>query len=44
MSQLTAINQRVWYVEGGVHPARSPQYLALGKFADDPAKTIGEEI
>ena len=43
MSQLTAINQRVWYVEGGVHPARSPQYLALGKFADDPAKTIGEE-
>lgn len=40
---LTAINNRVWYVEGGVHPTRSPQFLSLGKFADDPAKTIGEE-
>jgi len=42
-NQLTAINQRVWYVEGGVHPSRAPQYLAQGKFSDDPAKTIGEE-
>lgn len=41
--QLTAINQRIWYVEGGVHPSRAPQFLALGKFSDDPAKTIGEE-
>lgn len=41
--QLSAINQRIWYVEGGVHPARAPQFLALGKFSDDPAKTIGEE-
>jgi len=39
---LTALNQRVWYVEGGVHPSRSPELLALGKFSTDPAKTIGE--
>jgi len=43
LQQLTAINQRVWYVEGGVHPSKSPQFLALGKFSDDPAITIGEE-
>lgn len=36
-----AINIRVWYVEGGVHPTRVPQYLSLGKFGD-PSKTIGE--
>lgn len=42
-SQLNAINQRIWYVEGGVHPSRAPQFLALGKFSDDPAKSIGEE-
>lgn len=42
-AQLKAINQRIWYVEGGVHPSRAPQFLALGKFSDDPAKTIGEE-
>lgn len=40
---LTALSQRVWYVQGGVHPSRSPQYLALGKFSNDPSKTIGEE-
>lgn len=39
---LTAINSRVWYVEGGVHPTRAPQLLALGKFSTDPTKTIGE--
>lgn len=41
-NQLNALNQRVWYVEGGVHPSRSPQMLTLGKFGDDPSKTIGE--
>lgn len=43
LKQLQAINQRCWYVEGGVHPSRAPQFLALGKFSDDPAITIGEE-
>lgn len=43
LQALTALNQRVWYVPGGVHPARAPQFLALGKFSDDPSKTIGEE-
>lgn len=40
---LSAINQRVWYVEGGVHPTRAPQLLALGKFSGDPTQNIGEE-
>jgi len=40
---MTALSTRVWYVEGGVHPSRVPQYLSLGKFSDDPAKNIGEE-
>lgn len=39
---VTGINTRVWYVEGGVHPSRAPQFLALGKFSTDPAHTIGE--
>lgn len=39
---LTALNQRVWYVEGGVRPDRSPVFLALGKFSDDPSQTFGE--
>ena len=39
---LNALNQRVWYVEGGVHPDRAPQLLALGKFSTDPAKNFGE--
>lgn len=43
IKQMTALNQRVWYVRGGVHPSRVPQFLALGKFSDDPSKTIGEE-
>lgn len=38
----TAINSRVWYIEGGVNPSRAPQLLALGKFSTDPTKTIGE--
>lgn len=40
---LTALNHRVWYVEGGVHPTRSPELLALGKISTDPSKTIGED-
>lgn len=39
---LTGLNYRVWYVEGGVHPSRSPELLALGKFSSDPSHTIGE--
>lgn len=39
---LNALNTRVWYVEGGVHPLRSPQLLALGKISTDPAQSIGE--
>jgi photosystem II stability/assembly factor-like uncharacterized protein len=39
---LNAVNSRVWYVEGGVHPTRSPELLALGKFSTDPSKSIGE--
>jgi photosystem II stability/assembly factor-like uncharacterized protein len=37
-----AINSRVWYVEGGVHPTRSPQILGLGKFSTDPSHPFGE--
>lgn len=40
---LSAINLRVWYVEGGVHPTRSPQFLALGKISTDPSKPLGED-
>jgi len=40
---LTSLNQRVWYVEGGVHPLRSPSFLGLGKFSADPSHTIGED-
>lgn len=40
---LNALNSRIWYVEGGVHPTRPPQFLALGKVSTDPTKTIGEE-
>ncbi len=40
---LSAINQRVWYVEGGVHPTRSPVLLTLGKFSTDPSRAIGED-
>jgi len=41
LKNITALNNRVWYVEGGVHPARSPQFLSLGKFGD-PSKPLGE--
>ena len=40
---FTALNHRVWYIEGGVHPTRSPVLLALGKISTDPSKTIGED-
>jgi len=40
---LTSLNQRVWYVEGGVHPSRSPSFFGMGKFSADPAHTIGED-
>ena len=43
LKQMTALNVRVWYVPGGVHPSRAPQFLALGKFSDDPTKSLGEE-
>jgi len=42
LTALTGLNQRVWYVEGGVHPSRSPSMLALGKIGD-PSHTIGED-
>ncbi len=37
-----AINSRVWYVEGGVHPTRPPEFLAIGKFSTDPSHPFGE--
>src|SRR3990172_4099924 len=40
---LTALQHRVWYVEGGVHPTRSPELLSIGKISTDPTKTIGED-
>lgn len=43
LTALTAINTRVWYVEGGVHPSRSPVLLALGKFSTDPSQALGDE-
>jgi photosystem II stability/assembly factor-like uncharacterized protein len=43
ITALTSLNQRVWYVEGGVHPSRSPEFFGLGKFSADPAHTIGED-
>lgn len=43
LQALTALNYRIWYVEGGVHPTRSPELLTLGKFSTDPSQTIGEE-
>lgn len=39
---LSALNNRVWYVQGGVHPSRSPVLLTLGKVSTDPTKPIGE--
>lgn len=43
ITQMQAVNQRVWAIEGGVHPTRAPQFLALAKFSGDPKITIGEE-
>jgi hypothetical protein len=40
---LQAVNQRVWYVEGGVHPTRAPAYLSIGKFSGDPTQNVGEK-
>ncbi len=42
ISAMTGINNRVWYVDGGVHPTRSPELLALGKFSSDPTQKVGE--
>ena len=42
ITAMTGLNQRVWYVEGGVHPSRSPEMLVMGKFGD-PSHTIGED-
>lgn len=42
LKQINALNVRVWAVPGGVHPTRPPEFLSLGKFSDDPSKTIGE--
>lgn len=43
LKAIQAVNNRVWYVEGGVHPTRAPQFLAIGKFSSDPAIALGEE-
>jgi len=42
LSALIGINQRVWYVEGGVHPSHSPELLSIGKFSADPTQKLGE--
>lgn len=43
VTQINALNVRVWAIEGGVHPTRPPTFLALGKFSSDPSITVGEE-
>lgn len=40
---VSAINIRVWYVEGGVHPTRPPVLLTLGKFSTDPSQALGDD-
>lgn len=40
---INALNVRIWYVEGGVHPLRAPAFLALGKFSTDPSQSVGED-
>lgn len=40
---LTAVNNRVWIVEGGVNPARAPEFISMGKVSGDPSIGIGEE-
>lgn len=42
VSGLNALNQRVWFVQGGVHPTRAPELLTLGKVSTDPSRKIGE--
>ena len=42
ISALISINQRVWFVEGGVHPLRSPELLTIGKFSNDPSQKMGD--
>ena len=39
----SALNHRVWFVEGGVHPDNPPEFLALGKISTDPSQNVGEE-
>lgn len=39
---ITALGNRVWYLEGGVHPNTAPQLLTLGKVSTDPTQSIGE--
>mgnify|MGYP001566942332 CR=1 FL=1 len=43
LQTFNALNQRVWYVEGGVHPTRPPQLLTVGKLSTDPSQTLGED-
>ena len=40
---INALNIRVWYVEGGVHPSRVPQMFAQGKFGD-PSHSHGVKL
>lgn len=42
VSGVNALNHRIWYVEGGVHPTRAPELLAMGKMSTDPSQNIGE--
>lgn len=42
ITALTGLNQRCWFVAGGVHPTRAPELLALGKFSGNPTQKIGE--
>lgn len=39
---LTALNYRLWYIKGGVHPSRAPEFLALGKLSTAPSQSVGE--
>ena len=43
LKAFSALNIRVWYVEGGVNPTRSPELLSLGKVSTDPSQAIGED-
>src|SRR3990167_10623272 len=39
---INALTVRVWFITGGVHPTRAPEFLALGKFSTDPSRKVGE--